>query len=342
MNKDIKEIAWDVSEDVYRSDAALSYSLLSRYEKVGFSGLDSLFEKQESDSLLFGSLVDTIITQPDEFSNRYFIVDSIPSGTIQDIVEKIFEVFSNENSLSDIADSAIVEFAKDYQPNWKDETKAKKIREGGKSYFQLLKEAKGKIIIPRSLYQEASDVKQALFNAPLISSYFCGPQDGVLRYNQLKFKTFLNGIEYKCMFDLLCVNYNDKWILPVDLKTTSFPEYEFYKRYLECRYDIQSKLYWRILNKCLKEDDYFKDFKLYNFQFVCVNKHTLNPIAWYDDSCTSITDLTYTTKTNRKIILRDPETIGQELAYYLANKPKSPKGIVENKPNNITNWINKM
>ena len=339
---DIKTISWNVDEKTYREYPALSYSLLSKYEKVGFSGLNSLFEKQESESLLFGNLVDTLITQPDEFYNKFYIVDSIPSSTIQDIVEKVFKVFSNENSLSDIADSAIVEFAKDYQPNWKDETKAKKIREGGESYFQLLKEAKDKIIVSKDLFNDAINVKLALFNTPLISPYLSGPQDSVFRYNQIKFKTFLNRIEYKCMFDLLYVNYEDQWILPVDLKTTSFPEYDFYKRYLECRYDIQSKLYWRILNKCIREDEHFKNFELFDFHFICVNKHSLHPLVWVDKYCESVADVVYITKTNKKIILRDPEVIGKELLYYLTYKPCFPEGIVENKPNSINNWINRM
>ena len=60
--KKLSEIAWNVPESVYREDPALSYSTLSRFDREGFEKLDSLFDKQESPSLLLGSIVDTILT----------------------------------------------------------------------------------------------------------------------------------------------------------------------------------------------------------------------------------------------------------------------------------------
>lgn len=341
-NLDITNLSWNVEEEEYRKHPALSYSLLAKYEKSGFAGLKALFEPQESEALTFGSMVDTLMTQPKgTFEKMYYVSKDVPSVFIQFVINNVYKTFPDENSLNDISDSAIVTFAPDYQTNWKEETRAKKIREAGEEYYQILKEAKGRIIVDYNTFKDAKAVENILLNSPLTRKYFEASGE-VQKYNQIKFKTHLNNIEYKCMFDLLCVNYDKKWILPVDLKTTSFPEYEFYRRYLERRYDIQSKLYWRILNKCLKENQDFKDFKLYDFQFVCVNKVSLNPLVWYDDTCKSIVGTEYLTSTNKKIVLRDPEIIGKELMYYLNSDSKNPKEIEQNKPNSITEWIKKM
>ena len=62
ITKELKDIALPVSEPEYRQRPELSYSTLSRYESLGFDGLDHLFDKVESPSLLFGSIVDTMLT----------------------------------------------------------------------------------------------------------------------------------------------------------------------------------------------------------------------------------------------------------------------------------------
>ena len=60
--KKLSEISWNVPESIYRADPALSYSTLSRFDREGFANIDNLFDKQETPSLLLGSIVDTIIT----------------------------------------------------------------------------------------------------------------------------------------------------------------------------------------------------------------------------------------------------------------------------------------
>lgn len=338
----IESLSWNVSEEEYREYPALSYSLLSRYEKLGFAGLSKLFEPQESESLIFGSMVDTLITKSvDEFKEHYYIVNQMPSSTVSEIVKNILVTF-NPDTLDDLTDEEIVSVAGDYQPNWKVETRAKKIREAGNAYYTVLKESQGKTIVDKDTMQTVTDTVTTLLNSPATKKYFDKDNNkDVCKYNQIKFKTKLHDIEYKCMFDLLIVDYKNKWILPVDLKTTSYPEFDFYKRYLDCRYDIQSRLYYRILNKCLENTE-FKDFTIYNFQFVCINKILLQPLIWYDSYCKMTGDLSILTKTNKKINLRDPEVIGKELNYYLTFKSSVPNDIEINKPNNLVEWIKKM
>ena len=71
--KSLKDISWDVTEDQYRADSALSYSTLSRFNREGFDNLAHLFDKIESPSLLFGSVVDTLLTGTEkEFEDRFF------------------------------------------------------------------------------------------------------------------------------------------------------------------------------------------------------------------------------------------------------------------------------
>ena len=45
IEKELSDISWQIPEEIYRQDAALSYSTLAKYEREGFDKLDSLFEQ---------------------------------------------------------------------------------------------------------------------------------------------------------------------------------------------------------------------------------------------------------------------------------------------------------
>ena len=102
-------------------------------------------------------------------------------------------------------------------------------------------------------------------------------------------------------------------IYPIDLKTTGHPEEEFEGSFVTWRYDIQSKLYTYILQECIKNDEYFKDFKIQPYQFVVINRRTVAPIVWVYEGNFGQVDL----KDEKGNILRDWRKILKELSYYL-------------------------
>ena len=77
MLKSLKDISWLVDEPTYRADKALSYSTISKFKREGFEHLDTLFDKVESPSLLLGSLVDCLTTDPpEEYERRYLVAEA--------------------------------------------------------------------------------------------------------------------------------------------------------------------------------------------------------------------------------------------------------------------------
>ena len=74
--RSLKDISWNISEEDYRKDPALSYSTLARFNREGFNNLNKLFDKIETPSLTFGSAVDSIITGGmEEFNERFIVAD---------------------------------------------------------------------------------------------------------------------------------------------------------------------------------------------------------------------------------------------------------------------------
>lgn len=349
MNKSLYDISWKVDEPTYRADPALSYSTLARYEREGFNNLDKLFDRIETPSLVFGSCVDTLITGNEEEFNQLFMVaelDNNISDTLVIIVKRLFETFKDKySSLKDIPNDDIISCIEDIQWNnhWLPKTRANKIKEDCAGYYGLLYIANNRTIISTKTYNEVIKAVDALKTSDSTKFYFEPNNmfdDDIQRFYQLKFKATFNGINYRCMADEIIVFHNKKLVVPVDLKTSSKTEWDFYKSFLEWRYDIQARLYWRIIRDNMDRDPYFKDFKLAPYKFIVANKKTLTPLVWNFRSTEAMGDLTLGKIT--KIILRDPFKIGEELSHYLKDKPTVPDGISKVSPNQLEDWINKL
>lgn len=343
--KSLKDISWLVSEEEYRADNALSYSTLAKYERTGFNGLSTLFDKIDTPSLTFGSAVDSIITGGQkEFDERFMVAD-FPSvkPAVLPIVKALFSLHSEfYSSLKDIPDDIIIIVADDFQfqQNWKPETRAKVIKEQAEEYYKLLYLAQDKTILDTATYNDVVNTVNALKESDATKFYFQedDPFDEIERFYQLKFKSTFNGVDYRCMSDLLVVNHKEKYIIPVDLKTSSKPEWDFYKSFIEWNYPIQARLYWRIIRNVINEDEYFKHFKLLNYRFIVANRNTLTPLVWEFNNTQLPGTLVF--GKNGQIELRDPFEIGKELNYYLTRENKVPIGIVNE--NSLENWLNKL
>jgi hypothetical protein len=164
------------------------------------------------------------------------------------------------------------------------------------------------------------------------------PFDGIERSYQLKFKATLNNVDYRCMFDEIIIDHNNKTIQPVDLKTSFKKEYDFYKSFIEWSYNIQCRLYVRILKEVIKNDEYFKDFVVFPYKDIVVCRTSLTPSVWYFEDTFVEGALVY--GKNKQIVLRDPHTIGEELKHYLDSGATMPKDINKDTSNDLTKWLN--
>ena len=196
-SKQLSDIAWNVSEETYRQDPAISYSTLAKFEREGFNGINHLFDRIETPSLLFGSIVDCLITDKDNFDNLYFVAD-FPE--IQDSQKAIADLIysmsgGNLNLVDDIVEHAVLQL--NYQPNWKLETRVKVIKEKIEEYYKMLVLAGTKRVVSSSMYETALSCVDALKSAPSTKEYFADNDpfdDSVKRYYQLKFKGIYDNI----------------------------------------------------------------------------------------------------------------------------------------------------
>lgn len=342
--KTLKDISWQVDEETYRADPALSYSTIARYAREGFNNLTTLFDKIETPSLTFGSAVDAIITGGQEEFDKNFLVAEFPTVTesVEKMVKAIFDEFCvTHRTLTDIPDVEIIgrtETLK-YQLNWKPETRAKVIKEQGAEYYNLLYLAQGKKVVSTEFKEEVDRCVTALKTSQATALLFNPFDKQFERYYQLKFKATLGDVNYRCMADLIVVDHKRKKIFPFDLKTSGHPEWDFFDSFTKWRYDIQARLYWRIIRDNLDRDEEYKDYTLEDYRFIVINKKTLTPLVWKFDDTQVYGALNY--GENDQIEFEDPLDLGKELSIYLSSRPQVPMGIDISGDNDIITWLNK-
>lgn len=344
--KSLKDISWDVTEEEYRADPAYSYSTLARFEREGFENLDKLYEKVESPSLTFGSMVDTILTDGmDEFNKKFFVAQ-FPKidDSVKNNVNIIFERCSSTyNTILDIPDSIVINITNEtgYQKNWKPETRARVLKEKGEQYYNLLFLSKDKQIVTQEDYNDANECVNILKTSEQTKEYFTENffNDDIEILYQLKFKGWFEGIPVRVMADLIVVDHKNKRIIPVDLKTSYKPEYKFFWSFMDWLYNIQARLYWYTIRQNMDNDPYFKDFTLENYRFVVISRGTKVPLVWEYPDTTKQGELVYGRRQQYKC--RDWRTILKELHYYLTTEATVPIGIQFKSANNIVEWLNK-
>lgn len=244
IEKSLKSISWLVEEEEYRADPAYSYSTIAKFDREGFDKLETLFDKVESPSLLFGSCVDTLLTDGQKAFDERFMVASFNSvpDAVRKIVDEAFNMFSTEyTSLIDIPEKKLAALVDtfEFQKNWKIETRVKKVITDGSDYYNLLYVAGNKQIITSELYQDVVNCVDTLKNSDSTKWYFQKDNpfsSDVERLYQLKFKGEYEGIPLRIMADLIIVDHKNKVIIPCDLKTSYKEEWNFWKSFIEWRY----------------------------------------------------------------------------------------------------------
>lgn len=331
IQKELNQISLDIGEPEYRQRPELSYSTLSRYESLGFNGLDHLFDKLDTPSLTFGSAVDSLLTGGmDEFNDNFIVLNITLSDSGMDICKKLYSLYGEYYSTFDaIPEEQVSQVAKElgfWQADKWDKRRYQEVRKTGNisEYYGALRNSNKKII-DSVTYNDAFECVRALKNSPATQGLFAENDElsPIRRYYQLKFAAKFQGVGYRSMMDLIIVDYENKIIYPYDLKTCGVPEWDFMSNFVKFHYFIQGRLYWRVLKANLMNDPYFNDFKLENFKFIVINRKSLTPLVW-EFPLTKEVGTLVDDKGNE---YRDPFEIGKELQGYLNLRPRVPNGI---------------
>lgn len=274
--KSLYDISLKISEKEYRAMDAFSYSTVARFQKEGVAGLRNLFDKISSPSLTFGSMVDALVTEGEEaFNNRFYVANYDKVSTAVDNMCK----YIVEKGKYD--EETVIEALELYSwnPTWRLETRIRVFKESATKYLKHLFASKGKEVVSVEDYENAKACYDALMENPITGYFFGNYDDGLERLYQLKFDGNYEKIKIRCMMDEVIINHATKKIIPIDLKTTK-NVVTFNHSFYEYRYFIQAGMYSYILQQNLSKDDYFKDFVIEPYHFICVDRVNKYPVVF--------------------------------------------------------------
>lgn len=289
--KSIRELSWNVTENEYRADSAISYSQLSSFARESQKVIPHLQDKKDTEALRFGSLVDCLLTEPETLEERFLIVD-LPkvSDKVRIICDKAFAATDGARSLHSMNKDVLLNIleGEDYYSNWKDNTRLDQIILKGTAYYNLLSLTGDKILMSTSDYKRAVSCVTALKESPFTKDVFLiNPFDGnIEKFYQLKFRVDdLAEAPVRCMMDFCIVNHTDKTIRPIDVKTTGKDEEKFEDSFIQWLYMLQGTLYTQTLEHLIRKDEYFKHFTILPYWFTVINKFNQTPMIWeFDDA----------------------------------------------------------
>lgn len=223
---------------------------------------------EEKEHFVIGKGVDNFITMGEPYFDEHYYVSrfSKPSAVIMSIVQELF-ANRNTNVWLDIPPDDILNIIvkHEYQPNWKPETKIKKISEEGEMYWFELCESEGKNILSIEQYSKIMSIITQLITHEYTKELFVhdAHEDA---YYQMPIYFEVEGVLCKALLDMVIVNHETKEVIPYDIKTigdyTKFFDYQSFKR----RYDIQAAWYSEGLYQWMINN--YPDYNLCTFRFI--------------------------------------------------------------------------
>ena len=119
--KSLKDISLQITEQEYREMPELSYSTLAKYERGGFSSIKTLNDKVESPSLLYGSCVDTYLTDGVDAFNERFMVAIFPElkDSEVSVIKSIFALTNGLYTWNKISNDTILQAIDECTEWWK-------------------------------------------------------------------------------------------------------------------------------------------------------------------------------------------------------------------------------
>ena len=234
----------------YRASKALNQSELKKIEH-GLAHYKMLKENPapQSEGMLLGSIVDTILLGPDGEADRLYhiVLGEMPSEAVRKVIERVAER-SESGSLQDNQDelwNAIQACA--WQPGWKQETRIAKMLEQGAEYFEEMMRSKGKTVVSAELYLRALKVVDMLrqYHGELLDREKLQRDDSIKVVYQKPIFFEMSGVACKALVDIWIEREENgqRIVRIIDLKTTRAMTSEFDEVALKYRYDLQMAFY---------------------------------------------------------------------------------------------------
>lgn len=218
-------------------------------------------ESKKTPALIFGSLVDCLLTTPDKFTDNYAIYNGKkPKDKLLDFANKYIEIYQSEASTGDFSvDSTILRARTEsgYDSRLLNDTVIKKFKDECEDYCNFHIDNSEKIIIDNDTLSLANQLVSSVKLSPYLEHLFYPSNDHIILF-QVPLYVTTTKFEGKALLDIVDINLSNKTITPWDIKTF---EGSFESNYWKYKYYYQ-EVWYSFLLETLKNPDFFVDCKI--------------------------------------------------------------------------------
>ena len=316
----------------YFNTKAISNSLMGVYEDdfrafVDYWVYNKPLPRIDTESLTLGSVVDTLLTSPEEFESRFHIYDgNAPTGQMLQYCKIISQLIINIGSKLDlvlseeIAKQAYKEvgFKRD-----KFESVDKKWEEEGRGYTKCLVDSIGKEVISSTVLEKANRIVSELRTNPytkLIINIKNSENIEVINQLVLSGSWEQDGIKIplKACLDKVIIDHKKKRIIPIDIKTSA-DSLNFTNSVYKYKYYRQGSFYKYMLESYIKEKG-LEDYVITDFLFLVCSTTSYDNHFFYKLTENDIKVARYGGKFRNNARIKGFEEILNEIVYMTKNK----------------------
>ena len=207
---------------------------------------------EESEALRRGSLVDLLLTNPNEFDDKYIIIDNTKFPP-KDAKRAIDKFWKSSKCVGTLDDFEVCAKAVKYEVSRKT---LQSVLDNNKEYIEMLLKADGKIIIEQNELDLAKIIVTSLMTSKYTGKYSLNinsypsnfeVEDQIPIFWLFKNDIFPEGLASKALLDRVIINHETKTIQPLDFKTTGKRTIDFKESFMRFRYDLQAWWYMQAL-----------------------------------------------------------------------------------------------
>lgn len=262
--------------------------------------LEEAVRDPDSQSLVFGSLVDCLLFSPDDFDKRFALsVTDVPKGQYKKLVDELMSITEQslgdqgevtrdlEDMLQDAYRNVKYDFAGnvvDFKRDTFEVVKRKFIGTDLELYYKQLRESYGKDVIESTTVDVALSVINELKSNPIteeiINATTDSDQDVYCQFPLIETAKVADAgviiddnYQMKGLVDKLIVNHKRKQIDIYDLKTAWDNEGEFINNYFKYKYYLQAAVYRYLVIEWKKGTKGIEDYGVNYMKFVVADSN---------------------------------------------------------------------
>lgn len=240
-------------------------------------------DEKENLATNMGKLVETLLLEPEEFDNRFYMSScaSAPTGLMLDFVEALYKVTAEAtDGFGVVARDFDLITEEAYQLSGfkipKEQVLKKFIGSNAEIYYKEIREVRSKnltIVTTQEVNNAEKIIEELRTNAFTKDIINKGNSKNFTVYNQYKIESYTcDGHEFKSMLDKVIIDHKNKVVHLYDLKCVWSVEGFYSDYYLYRRAYIQAYLYYyAMVQLAHKKDSEFYHYKIEFLKFIVVD-----------------------------------------------------------------------